>query len=87
MTYSHKHNGNTLTTFHAIDDFCEKFGDELTGDMTFEDLKKVAEMYKRGLRTKNQCDACNAGIYRDVQGMHRDDESNPIMVCQDYKYG
>lgn len=34
----------------------------------------------------NQCDGCNAGIYRDVQGMHRDKDSKPIMVCQEYKY-
>lgn len=37
------------TIFHAIDDFCEQFGDELTGDITFEDLEKFAETYKQQL--------------------------------------
>jgi len=35
---------------------------------------------------KNQCDGCQAGIYKDVQGMHRDEEGNPVMVCQEHKY-
>lgn len=34
----------------------------------------------------NQCDGCNAGMYKDVQGMHRDKDSNPIMICQEHKY-
>lgn len=33
----------------AVDEFVEQFGDELTGDMTFEELDKVAEMYTRTL--------------------------------------
>jgi len=34
----------------------------------------------------NQCDGCNAGMYKDVQGMHRDEDSNPVMVCQASRY-
>lgn len=38
------------------------------------------------VESKNQCDGCNAGIYKDAQGMHRDENSNPIMVCQEHRY-
>ena len=33
----------------AVDEFCEQYGDELTCDMTFEELDKVAEMYTKTL--------------------------------------
>lgn len=53
------------------------------------DKAKFDEGFDRifGKKTANQCDGCNAGIYKDVQGMHRDADSNPVMVCQASKYG
>lgn len=30
---------------------------------------------------KSHCCGCSLGIYKDVQGMHRDSESNPVLVC------
>ena len=33
----------------AVEEFCERFGDELTCDMTFEELNCVVEMHKQQL--------------------------------------
>lgn len=33
----------------AVDEFCEQYGDELTCDMTFQELDKVAERYTETL--------------------------------------
>lgn len=44
------------------------------------------DRWKKDYYVENQCDGCNAGIYKDVQGMHRDEDSNPVMVCQEHKY-
>lgn len=47
-----------------------------------------AEKWKKDyfIEAKNQCDGCNAGIYKDAQGIHRDESSSLVMVCQEYKY-
>ena len=47
---------------------------------------KRIDLEKEVTPSKNQCDGCKAGIYKDVQGMHRDKDSKPIMVCQEHKY-